>query len=43
MWEEMIIAAFGPEGLGKRTRALSREGTMLGVFTPERQRLYGLG
>ena len=43
MWEEMIIAAFGPEGLGKRTRALSREGTMLGVFTPERQRIYGLG
>ena len=41
-WEEMITAAFGAEGLGKRARKLARDGTMLGVFTPERQRIYGL-
>lgn len=41
-WNEMITRAFGPDGLGKRTRTLSREGTMLGVLTPRRWRLYGV-
>ena len=43
MWEQMIVGAFGPEGLGKRARKLSTDGTMLGVLIPERQRIYGLG
>ena len=38
----MITRAFGPDGLGKRARTLSRDGTMLGVLTPERYRIYGL-
>jgi hypothetical protein len=38
----MITTAFGPDGLGKRTRALSRDGTMLGVFTPTHHRIYGI-
>ena len=42
MWEAMIVGAFGPDGLGKRTRTLSREGTMLGLLTPEHHRIYGL-
>lgn len=42
MWESMITTAFGPDGLGKRARLLSREGTMLGVLTPEHQRIYGI-
>lgn len=42
IWEEMITRAFGPDGLGKRSRRLSPDGTMLGVFTPERHRIYGL-
>jgi general stress protein 26 len=41
-WNEMITTAFGPDGLGKRTRALSRDGTMLGVFTPKHHRIYGI-
>jgi PPOX class probable F420-dependent enzyme len=42
LWEAMIERAFGPDGLGKRSRALSREGTMLGLLTPLRHRIYGL-
>lgn len=42
LWNAMITRAFGPDGLGKRTRALSRDGTMLGVMTPQRHRIYGL-
>lgn len=42
IWNEMITRAFGPDGLGKRARTLSREGTMLGLLTPERHRIYGL-
>lgn len=41
-WNEMITGAFGPGGLGQRNRALSRDGTVLGVFTPTRHRIYGL-
>ena len=41
IWEAMITAAFGPEGLGQRSRRLSREGTSLGLLTPQRQRIYG--
>ena len=42
LWDAMITRAFGADGLGKRTRALSRDGTMLGVMTPRRHRIYGL-
>lgn len=42
LWEAMIVRAFGPDGLGKRARMLSREGTQLGLLTPERHRIYGL-
>ena len=42
LWEAMITRAFGPDGLGKRQRGLSREGTMLGLLTPRRHRIYGL-
>lgn len=42
IWEEMITKAFGPDGLGARSRRLSREGTMLGLLTPERHRIYGI-
>lgn len=42
IWEGMITRAFGAAGLGERSRRLSREGTMLGLFTPERHRIYGL-
>jgi len=42
VWNAMITRAFGAEGLGKRTRGLSREGTMLGLLTPSHHRIYGL-
>ena len=41
-WEEMIVKSFGPEGLGKRARQLSADGTSLGVLTPTHHRIYGL-
>jgi general stress protein 26 len=42
IWEQMISDAFGEEGLGQRSRRLSREGTGLGLMTPQRHRIYGL-
>jgi PPOX class probable F420-dependent enzyme len=42
LWDAMLTRAFGPEGLGKRRRELSREGTMLGLLAPRRHRIYGL-
>jgi PPOX class probable F420-dependent enzyme len=42
LWEAMITRAFGDAGLGQRSRALSPEGTVLGVLTPQRHRIYGL-
>jgi hypothetical protein len=42
IWEAMITKAFGADGLGARSRRLSREGTMLGLLTPERHRIYGI-
>jgi PPOX class probable F420-dependent enzyme len=42
LWNAMITRAFGPDGLGKRTRSLSRDGTMLGLLRPVRHRIYGL-
>lgn len=42
IWEEMIAKAFGPDGLGKRSRQLSVEGTSLGLLTPTHHRIYGL-
>lgn len=41
-WEEMIVKAFGPDGLGKRARRLAADGTSLGVLTPTHHRIYGL-
>jgi PPOX class probable F420-dependent enzyme len=41
-WEEMIVRSFGPDGLGKRARQLSADGTSLGVMTPTHHRIYGL-
>ncbi len=41
-WEEMVVRAFGPDGLGKRARQLSVDGTSLGVMTPTHHRIYGL-
>jgi hypothetical protein len=38
----MITGAFGPQGLGQRSRTLSREATCLGVMTPVRHRIYGI-
>jgi general stress protein 26 len=42
LWEEMIRGAFGEQGLGQRSRTLSREATCLGVMTPVRHRIYGV-
>ena len=42
IWDEMITAAFGDAGLSQRERELSFEGTSLGVFTPQRHRIYGM-
>jgi general stress protein 26 len=42
IWNEMICAAFGPDGLAKRARTLSYAGTCLGVMQPLRQRLYAV-
>ena len=42
IWDAMIRGSFGEEGLAKRRRVLSREGTMLGLMTPQRQRIYGI-
>ena len=43
LWNELIRGAFGEAGLGQRNRALSKEGTSLGLLTPRRHRIYGLG
>ena len=43
IWEQMITDAFGEQGLGQRARKLALEGTSLGVLTPLRHRIYGLG
>jgi len=42
IWDAMIRDAFGADGLAKRARVLSREGTCLGVMTPVRHRIYGV-
>ena len=42
IWNDMITRGFGAEGLGARNRRLSRDGTMLGLLTPERHRIYGI-
>jgi general stress protein 26 len=42
IWDRMIGSAFGEEGLAKRRRVLSPEGTSLGLMTPQRHRIYGL-
>jgi general stress protein 26 len=42
-WEAMIVKAFGPAGLGQRSRQLSVEGTSLGVMTPTHHRIYKIG
>ena len=40
LWEGLIAGAFGAEGLERRRRALSLDGTSLGVLTPVRHRIY---
>lgn len=42
IWDAMIRRSFGDEGLAKRRRVLSRDGTMLGLLTPVRHRIYGI-
>jgi general stress protein 26 len=42
LWDEMISRAFGTEGLNRRNRRLSPEGTRLGLMTPLRHRIYGV-
>jgi general stress protein 26 len=43
LWDAMITTAFGADGLAQRRRALSPQGTCLGIMTPIRHRIYGLG
>ncbi|MFN8532157.1 MAG: pyridoxamine 5'-phosphate oxidase family protein [Dehalococcoidia bacterium] len=44
LWNGLISRAFGDQGLEQRERPLSIEnGTCLGVFTPRRWRIFGLG
>ena len=44
LWDGLIRRAFGEDGLAQRQRSLSIEnGTCLGVFTPRRWRIFGLG
>jgi general stress protein 26 len=40
LWNDLIQGAFGQEGLERRRRPLSREGTSLGVMVPTRHRIY---
>lgn len=42
MWDDLIRAAFGPDGLAKRARRLAPDGTMLALMTPRRHRIYGV-
>lgn len=42
IWDRLIEEAFGDAGLEQRTRTLAPEGTSLGVFTPQRFRIFGL-
>lgn len=41
-WEYAMRLILGDEGLSSQHRALSREGTSLGVVTPTRWRVFGL-
>ena len=40
LWDWMITEAFGAQGLEKRRRPLSLEGTSLGIFRPTHHRIY---
>jgi general stress protein 26 len=40
LWDELIRGAFGEAGLENRRRALSPDGTSLGVMIPTRHRIY---
>ena len=42
LWDWLMTDQFGAAGLEQRRRALSSEGTSLGVFRPLRQRLYAV-
>tara|TARA_B100000686_G_C16664763_1_gene902952 strand:+ start:531 stop:938 length:408 start_codon:yes stop_codon:yes gene_type:complete len=41
-WEKMMVDAFGEAGLEKRSRALSPDGTSLGVMTVSRHRIFNI-
>ena len=40
LWDDLIRGAFGQAGLDQRRRALSLDGTSLGVMVPTRHRIY---
>jgi general stress protein 26 len=40
LWEDLIRTAFGEQGLERRRRPLSLDGTSLGVMVPTRHRIY---
>jgi general stress protein 26 len=40
LWDDLIRGAFGDDGLERRRRPLSLEGTSLGVLRPTRHRIY---
>ena len=42
IWDRLIEEAFGDAALEQYRRTLSPEGTSLGVFTPQRFRIFGL-
>jgi general stress protein 26 len=42
MWAWLITDQLGDSGLEQRRRVLSPEGTSLGVFRPQRQRLFAV-
>jgi general stress protein 26 len=42
IWDGLIKDSFGDAGIEQRRRTLAPEATSLGVFTPERYRIYEL-
>ncbi len=42
LWGWLITDQFGDAGLEQRKRSLSLEGTSLGIFRPQRQRLFAV-
>ena len=42
LWSWLITDQFGAAGLEQRQRALSADGTSLGIFRPQRRRLFSV-